>query len=94
MIRIRFVPFRYLFHAIAVLRGKFDDDKDEGELTHFQALTTALSATVGMGNIAGVAVAITLGGPGAVFLDVGECRHWNVNQVLYGNPGHTLPRKR
>lgn len=67
LIRIRFVPFRYLFHAIAVLRGKFDDDKDEGELSHFQALTTALSATVGMGNIAGVAVAITLGGPGAVF---------------------------
>ena len=67
LIRIRFLPFRYLFHAIAVLRGKYDDDKDEGELTHFQALTTALSATVGMGNIAGVAVAITLGGPGAVF---------------------------
>jgi AGCS family alanine or glycine:cation symporter len=67
LIRIRFVPFRYIGHAIAVLRGKYDDDKDEGELTHFQALTTALSATVGMGNIAGVAVAITLGGPGAVF---------------------------
>ena len=67
LIRIRFLPFRYLFHAIAVLRGKYDDDKDEGELSHFQALTTALSATVGMGNIAGVAVAITLGGPGAVF---------------------------
>ncbi|MEM7186792.1 MAG: alanine/glycine:cation symporter family protein [Bacteroidota bacterium] len=67
LIRIRFVPFRYLFHAVAVLRGKYDDEKDEGELSHFQALTTALSATVGMGNIAGVAVAITLGGPGAVF---------------------------
>lgn len=67
LIRIRFLPFRYLFHAIAVLRGKYDDDKDEGQLSHFQALTTALSATVGMGNIAGVAVAITLGGPGAVF---------------------------
>lgn len=67
LIRIRFLPFRYLLHAIAVLRGKYDDDKDEGELSHFQALTTALSATVGMGNIAGVAVAITLGGPGAVF---------------------------
>jgi len=67
LIRIRFVPFRYLFHAVAVLRGKYDDEKDIGELSHFQALTTALSATVGMGNIAGVAVAITLGGPGAVF---------------------------
>jgi len=64
---IRFLPFRFLLHAIAVLRGKYDDEKDEGEISHFQALTTALSATVGMGNIAGVAVAITLGGPGAVF---------------------------
>ncbi|MBW2937390.1 alanine:cation symporter family protein [Aureisphaera sp. CAU 1614] len=67
LIRIRFLPFRYLFHAVAVLRGKYDDENDEGEISHFQALTTALSATVGMGNIAGVAVAITLGGPGAVF---------------------------
>ena len=67
LIRIQFMPFRYLGHAIAVLRGKYDDDNDVGELSHFQALTTALSATVGMGNIAGVAVAITLGGPGAVF---------------------------
>ena len=67
LIRIRFLPFRYLFHAIAVLRGKYDDEDDVGELSHFQALTTALSATVGMGNIAGVAVAIALGGPGAVF---------------------------
>ncbi|MBX2829031.1 MAG: alanine:cation symporter family protein [Flavobacteriaceae bacterium] len=67
LLRIQFLPFRYLGHAIAVLRGKYDDEKDDGEISHFQALTTALSATVGMGNIAGVAVAITLGGPGAVF---------------------------
>ncbi|MEM0518955.1 alanine/glycine:cation symporter family protein [Aequorivita flava] len=67
IIRIRFLPFRYLGHAIAVLRGKYDDKNDLGEITHFQALTTALSATVGMGNIAGVAVAIAIGGPGAVF---------------------------
>ncbi|NND63932.1 MAG: alanine:cation symporter family protein, partial [Flavobacteriaceae bacterium] len=67
LIRIQFLPFRYLFHAVAVLRGKYDDENDEGEISHFQALTTALSATVGMGNIAGVAVAIVLGGPGAVF---------------------------
>lgn len=65
--KIRFLPFLYLGHAIAILRGKYDNEKDEGEITHFQALTTALSATVGMGNIAGVAVAISLGGPGAVF---------------------------
>lgn len=67
LIRIKFLPFRYLGHAIAVLRGKYDNENDEGEITHFQALTTALSATVGMGNIAGVAVAIAIGGPGAVF---------------------------
>ncbi len=67
LIRIRFLPFLYLGHAIAILRGKYDNENDAGEITHFQALTTALSATVGMGNIAGVAVAIALGGPGAVF---------------------------
>ncbi|HPF12517.1 MAG TPA: alanine/glycine:cation symporter family protein [Flavobacteriaceae bacterium] len=67
LVRSGFLPFRYLFHAIEVLRGKYDDENDEGEITHFQALTTALSATVGMGNISGVAVAIVIGGPGAVF---------------------------
>lgn len=67
LIRIRFLPYFYFFHALNVLRGKYDDDRDEGEISHFQALTTALSATVGMGNIAGVAVAITMGGPGAIF---------------------------
>lgn len=65
--RIRFLPFLYFFHAINVLRGTYDNERDEGEISHFQALTTALSATVGMGNIAGVAVAITMGGPGAIF---------------------------
>jgi len=67
IIRINFLPFRYLGHAVAVLRGKYNDENDAGEITHFQALTTALSATVGMGNISGVAVAIAIGGPGAVF---------------------------
>ncbi|MDC7999164.1 alanine/glycine:cation symporter family protein [Gilvibacter sediminis] len=67
LIRSRFLPFRYLGHAINVLRGKYDDPDDPGQINHFEALTTALSATVGMGNIAGVAVAIALGGPGAVF---------------------------
>ena len=65
--RIRFLPFRHFRHAISVLRGKYDDECDSGQINHFQALTTALSATVGMGNIAGVAVAIAIGGPGAVF---------------------------
>lgn len=66
-IKIKFLPFKYLGHAINILRGKYDNANDNGEITHFQALTTALSATVGMGNIAGVAVAISLGGPGAIF---------------------------
>ena len=63
----KFLPFRYLGHAIQVLRGKYDDPNDPGEISHFQALMTALSSTIGMGNIAGVAVAITIGGPGAIF---------------------------
>ena len=67
LIRSRFLPFRYMGHAIQVLRGKYDNPNDAGQISHFQALTTALSATVGMGNIAGVAVAISIGGPGAVF---------------------------
>jgi AGCS family alanine or glycine:cation symporter len=67
LIYSRFLPFRYLGHAVQVLRGKYDDPDDPGEISHFQALSTALSATVGMGNIAGVAVAISIGGPGAVF---------------------------
>lgn len=63
----RFIPLRGLRHAIQVLRGIFDRRDDPGEITHFQALTSALSATIGMGNIAGVAIAISMGGPGAVF---------------------------
>lgn len=62
-----FVPFLHLGHAIAILRGKYDDPNSPGDISHFQALSTAIAATVGMGNIAGVAVAITTGGPGAVF---------------------------
>ncbi len=54
-------------HAIQVIRGKYDRKDDPGEISHFQALSTALSATVGLGNIAGVAVAIQMGGPGATF---------------------------
>ena len=54
-------------HALDVVRGKYDDPNDAGEVTHFQALASALSATVGLGNIAGVTIAMTLGGPGAFF---------------------------
>ncbi|MCF7568197.1 alanine:cation symporter family protein [Sabulilitoribacter arenilitoris] len=67
LIRSKFGTFRLIGHAIQVLRGKYDDPNDPGQISHFQALTTALSSTIGMGNIAGVAVAISIGGPGAVF---------------------------
>ena len=62
-----FIQLRRVGHAVRVVLGKYDDDDDPGDVTHFQALSTALSATVGIGNIAGVAIAIHLGGPGAVF---------------------------
>lgn len=67
LILSRFLPFHFFGHAIHVLRGKYDDPNDPGQISHFQALTTALSSTIGMGNIAGVAVAISIGGPGAMF---------------------------
>ena len=66
-VKMNFINVRAFKHAIDLVRGKYDDPKDEGEVSHFQALATALSATVGLGNIAGVAVAITVGGPGATF---------------------------
>lgn len=63
----KFINFRGFFHGIELVRGKYDDPNDEGDVSHFKALTAALSATVGLGNIAGVAIAIQLGGPGAIF---------------------------
>ncbi|RKX23037.1 MAG: sodium/alanine symporter [Candidatus Zixiibacteriota bacterium] len=63
----RFLSFRGIRHAIGILRGKYDNPDDPGEISHFQALSSALSATLGMGNIAGVAIAISTGGPGAIF---------------------------
>ena len=63
----RLTPFRYLKHAIDILRGRYDDPDDPGDVSHFKALVSALSATIGMGNISGVAIAITTGGPGAIF---------------------------
>ncbi len=74
-----FVNLRGFTHAIQVVRGKYDkeqSERTEGEVTHFQALTSALSATVGLGNIAGVAIAIQKGGPGAVF--------WMVVAAFFG----------
>ena len=66
-IRLSFIQLTKLGHGLKVVRGAYDDPNDEGDINHFQALTTALSATVGIGNIAGVALAIHIGGPGAIF---------------------------
>tara|TARA_X000001036_G_scaffold232273_1_gene217002 strand:+ start:1988 stop:3409 length:1422 start_codon:yes stop_codon:yes gene_type:complete len=62
-----FINIRGFKHSIEIIRGKYDNPNDTGQISHFQALTSALSATIGLGNIAGVAVAVSLGGPGAVF---------------------------
>ncbi|MBL4645344.1 MAG: alanine:cation symporter family protein [Rhizobiales bacterium] len=62
-----FVQFRFFGHAISLVKGDYSDPEDAGEVSHFQALATALSGTVGLGNIAGVAVAVGIGGPGATF---------------------------
>jgi AGCS family alanine or glycine:cation symporter len=66
-LRLGFIQVRRLGHGFGVTSGKYDDPNEPGDVSHFQALTTALSATVGIGNIAGVAIAIHWGGPGALF---------------------------
>ena len=63
----RFLPYKYFRHTIDILRGKYVDPNDPGQINPYEALSTALASTVGMGNIAGVAAAIHLGGPGALF---------------------------
>ncbi len=67
LIYSRLIPLRYFKHGIDILRGKYDDKNAPGDITHFQALSSAMGGTVGLGNITGVAVAFTLGGPGAIF---------------------------
>ena len=74
--RMGFINLRAFRHAIRVTMGKFTDPDEPGDLTHFQALSTALSATVGLGNIAGVAIAVSLGGPGATL--------WMITAGLFG----------
>ncbi|MCB0318937.1 MAG: alanine:cation symporter family protein [Bdellovibrionales bacterium] len=71
-----FINIRGFKHSIDVIRGKYDREEDHGEISHFRALTSALSATVGLGNIAGVAIAIQIGGPGAVI--------WMVFTAIFG----------
>ncbi|WP_299775788.1 amino acid carrier protein [uncultured Pseudoteredinibacter sp.] len=63
----RLQPYRHLGHSVAVLRGRYDDPNAPGQVSHSQALSTALAGTMGLGNISGVAIAIAAGGPGAIF---------------------------
>ena len=80
-IYLKFPQIRYFRFAIKVVKGKFDKSDDIGDTSHFQALTTALSGTVGTGNIAGVALAVHIGGPAALFLDVGYRRGGDDHQI-------------
>ncbi len=66
-VRMQFISLRGFKHALQIVRGKYSDENSVGDVTHFQALSSALSATVGLGNIAGVAIAVSIGGPGATF---------------------------
>ncbi len=66
-LRFWFIQFRGFKHAIQLLKGTYDDPNEPGHITHFQALMAALSGTIGLGNIAGVAIAISIGGPGTIF---------------------------
>ena len=66
-IYLKFPQIRYFKHAIKIVKGKFDKEGDVGDTSHFQALSTALSGTVGTGNIAGVALALHIGGPASLF---------------------------
>ena len=72
----RWMSVRAFKHSIDVIRGRYDNPDDPGEISHFQALSSALSATIGLGNIAGVAIAVSVGGPGAVF--------WMVVTAVFG----------
>jgi AGCS family alanine or glycine:cation symporter len=63
----RLIPLRHFGHGLRVLRGKYDNPDEPGQISHYQAVSTALAATVGMGNVSGIAIAIATGGPGAVF---------------------------
>lgn len=75
-IRMGFINFKGLKQSLKIVSGKYDDPSDPGEVTHFQALTAAVSGTVGLGNIAGVAIAVSIGGPGATF--------WMILAGLFG----------
>ena len=79
----KLVPFRFFGHAIAITSGKYEDKNAKGDVSSFQALSAAVAATVGLGNISGVAIAIHDGGPGVVFLDLDYRSTWNGNKILF-----------
>ena len=85
----RFIQFRKLGLAFKLLFSK--DHSGSGDITPFQALMTSLSATIGTGNIAGVATAVALGGPGSRFLDVGYCSLRRSDQIRRSCSGYPLP---
>lgn len=75
-IYMKFINIRSMKHSFDIINGKYDNPEDIGDVNHFQALCAALSATVGLGNIAGVAIAVSMGGPGAIF--------WMVVAAFFG----------
>ena len=86
----RFVPFKYFRHGVNILLGRYNDPNDPGDITHFQALSSALASTVGLGNISGVAIAIQMGGPGALFWMWVSAIH----QVFFLHLSHFIPGRR
>ncbi len=91
--KLGFIQFRRLGHGFAVATGRYDDPDEPGDVSHFQALTTALSATVGVGNIAGVALAIHIGGPGALFWMWVTALLGHGDEVRRGHAGAAVPRR-
>ena len=84
----RLRPYRYFRHAIGITAGKYDDPDDPGEVSHLQALSSAVAATVGLGNISGVAIAIYMGGPGVIFWIVAI-----VDAARYKSPAERMSEK-
>ena len=90
----RAIPYRRLGHGVAVLMGRYDTPDAVGEISHRQALAAALSNTMGLGNIAGVALAIVAGGPGGGVLDVDLRYRRHRDEIFYLLTGRHVPGQR